>query len=212
MEWCRRRISSLVYNPIAPNVSILPCRGGGSAKKQQILLSALLCALQRVCCSWPCSEWQGACATSESWFPCPHFSTLQVKCTAELCWVESWWLRLGLLRNGCVVFISLKQGHLCAMRDRSTTHRAKTASELWRKYIVISLCKGTIKFCIEFKAKRTRGNNNTLWMLFHHSATLIVCCFTICLLLEMLLTVNELPLKGFYHHIPFKCLRLELLP
>lgn len=49
-------------------------------------------------------------------------------------------------------------------------------------------------------------------MLFHHSATLIVCCFTICLLLEMLLTVNELPLKGFYHHIPFKCLRLELLP
>lgn len=137
---------------------------------------------------------------------------LQVKCTAELCRVESWWLRFGLLRSGCVVFISLKQGRLYAMRDRSTTRRAKTASELQRKYIVISLCKETIKFCIEFKAKRTRGNNNTLWMLFHHSATLIVSCFTMCLLLEMLLTVNELPLEGLYHHIPFKCLGLELLP
>lgn len=135
----------------------------------------------------------------------------QIKCTCELCCAQNWWLRFGLLRSGCAVFISLKQGHLYAMRDRATAHRTKTASELWRKYIVISLCKGTIKFCIEFKAKRTRGRNNMLWMLFHHSASLIVSCFTLCLLLEMLLAVNELSLKGFYHHIPFKCLGLELL-
>lgn len=48
-------------------------------------------------------------------------------------------------------------------------------------------------------------------MLFHHSASLIVSCFTLCLL-EMLLAVNELPLKGLHHDIPFKCLKLELLP
>lgn len=135
----------------------------------------------------------------------------RVKCTPELHCVQNWWLRPGLLRSGCAAFISLKQGHLYAMRDRSTMYRTKTASELRRKYIVISLCKGTIKSCIEFKAKRTRGSNNMLWILFHHSASLIVSCFTLCLL-EMLLAVNELPLKGLYHHIPFKCLELELLP
>lgn len=134
-----------------------------------------------------------------------------VKCTPELHCVQNWWLRRGLLRDGCAAFISLTEGHLHAMRGRSTTNRTKTASELWRKYIVISLCKGTIKSCTEFKAKRTRGTNNMLWMLFHHSASLIVSCFTLCLL-EMLLAVKELPLKRFYHHIPFKCLELVLLP
>lgn len=160
-------------------MSVLPYRGGRAAKKQQILFIPLFSALLRVCWSWACSEWQGACAAGESWFPCPHFSMPQVKCTSELCCVQNWCLRFALLRSRCAVFISLKQGHLYAMRDRSTTHRTKTASELWRKYIVIALCKGTIKFCIEFRAKRTRGRNNMLWMLFHHSASLIVCCLTL---------------------------------
>lgn len=146
--WCRRRISSSVYNPTAPSTSVLPCRGGSAAKKCQILFIPLLSSV-------PCWVYVGVeLALSDRGpvlpvkigfpvptSPCPESNGL-LNC------VQNWWLRCALLRSA--VLISLKQGHLYAMRDRSTTNRTKAASELWRKYIVISLCKGTIKFCIEF--------------------------------------------------------------
>lgn len=120
--------------------------------------------------------------------------------------VKTWFAQ----RWVCCLYLTDGRSSTCHERQIHN-EQDKDCFELWRKYIVISLCKGTIKSCTEFKAKRTRGTNNMIWMLFHHSASLIVSCFTLCLL-EMLLAVKELPLKRFYHHIPFKCLELVLLP
>lgn len=53
VEWCKRRISSSFYNPTALNVSVLPCRGGGAAKKCQILFIPLLSSV-------PCWGYVGA--------------------------------------------------------------------------------------------------------------------------------------------------------
>lgn len=50
---------------------------------------------------------------------------------------------------------------------------------MW-KCIVVPLCKGTVIFCIEFNEKIMRGSNNTLWMLFPHSASLLLYWISSC--------------------------------